>query len=606
MRSTLWMAYRPYWKQGVGYILLGFFGRLLFLSQASLVGFWVDLYSTDPAAAERIPAFLVHFESKDFLGLLLTLSSLGFLLTWLFRIGFSRISAFAVSRLYDETTYRVSRFPMAFFDHQPAGRVITRFSSDYGNVFRLFGGPLAEFLSIVFDLVSMLTLILYSSIYYAPFLVAISVTYWLVFKWNQPAIRERRRKLSASRSPSVAHFAETTQGASVIRSFQRENSFTQRFFKMNAFFLKNKQLAVNQVLLFSLEMNFLTAVLLFSTGVMAFFLLRNGALTLGSVGVVFGFIALSGNTVQMFFEWMNQFEEALVGVERLDQYLRMSIEPGARIPSASVFATGHWQETKDIAKIEKPPACSVEFKNVWFRYGPEFPFVLKDFSLKIEAGEKVGIIGKTGSGKSSLIQSLLYLYPIDRGQISVGGISPQLRPDALDPSRVVSLKEYRSFFSYIPQDPSLLSGTLHENLDPMFLHPTAKILKILQISGLKKWANPEGLAKIIEERGKNLSLGEKQLLCLARCLLQDSPVVIMDEATSAIDPQTEEIMVKLTSEFLAQKSQILIAHRLSTLEKCDRIVWIDQGKILEMASPTILLKKFKTFSTAALESVLLP
>ncbi len=486
---------------------------------------------------------------------------------------------------------------MSFFDNTPAGRIITRFSSDYGNIFRLFGGPLAEFISIVFDLTMMILLITLANPIYLVFVVFIGVMNFLVYKLNQEKLRTSRRELSASRSPSIAHFAETTQGASTIRSFRRQKSFAERFERLDRYFLSQKLSTTKRLINFSVQMNSLTALLLLITGVSAYFMVEKGWATVGSVGVAFSFIALSGNTVQMFFEWLTQFEEAMIGVERLDQYMRMDIEKGSHLPSYAKFATGHPTYSDSVEKylmhrrLTEERNASVQVRDVWFRYRSDLPWVLKGVNFEVHAGERLGIVGRTGSGKSSLIQALFYLYTIDKGHIAINTHQPKLSED----HNGIDLNLYRQSMAFIAQEPILFQGTLRFNLDIKDNLADEKLWNVLEQVGLRSWveSQPGGLLMRIEERGKNLSLGERQLLCMARCLLQEAPIVIMDEATSSVDPQSEEIMVRATEEFFSDRTQIIIAHRLSTLAKCDRILWLQNGEIVALGPTSEVLPRFK-------------
>ncbi|MCE3010593.1 MAG: ATP-binding cassette domain-containing protein [Proteobacteria bacterium] len=593
--QTLYFGYRPFFYRILFCLLLGLTGRALLLANANVIGIWVDSFCKPSAQTGSIcrplPLLFETFSTKDFLSLLLMMSLAGFLMTLVYRVLFSRLSALAVSQIYDETTFRTSRMPMSFFDQTPAGRIITRFSSDYGNVFRIFGGPLAEFLAIIFDLLCMMILITMASPYYLIVVACMMLANFILYRSKRERLRKARRDLSASRSPSIAHFAETAQGASAIRSFVKQKSFSQRFLKLDSEFLNQKLKTLGVVSRFSFEMGFLTAVLLLGTGTMAWFLLQKGLLTVGSIGVAFGFIALAGNTIQMFFDWMAQFEEALVGMERLDNYIRRPLEPGAKLPSRSLFETGHEQYTQsqelELSRLHRqiPERCSVEFSEVRFRYRPDLPWVLHGVSFSIPAGERWGIIGRTGSGKSSLIQALFRMYPLEDGCIRI---------DGKDQSSF-DLTHYRSHIAFIAQDPVLFRGNIRENLDLENKHTDEELCEVLGRVGLGHWGTPEGLHTVIEEKGRNLSQGERQLICMARCLVHRAPVVVMDEATASVDPQSEEILVRATEEFFAERTQIIIAHRLSTLEKCHKILWLQNGHVEMIGTPQEILPVFRRF-----------
>lgn len=607
--ETLWFAFRPYLWAVVLSCLCGLLGRGLLLSNANLIGLWVD--SLCPRFSNDCPertGFTAGWESHDFLIVLAVFVALGFLTTLIFRIVFSRMSAQAVSQLYDETTMRTSRFPMRFFDTTPVGRIVTRFSSDYGNVFRLFGGPLAEFLSILFDLVCMIALASLASPYFVPLILLFMVFHLLIYRRNRHILRENRRELSASRSPSVAHFAETAQGASTIRAFNREKSFHSRFNHLDQYYLNKKWKTVRSVMLFSWQNNLLTALMLLCTGLFSWYLLQRGLVSIGSIGVAFGFITLSGTTVLMFFEWLAQVEEALIGVERMNTFLRHPIEPGSRLPQRARFPTGHpvARPGESSGPAVQGPSAEVQVANLRFRYFEDQKWVLQDFSLTVSPGEKIGIIGRTGSGKSTLAQLLFHLYPLNEGRISINGLEADLSTDSTAASapgftgggnngagQRISLDQFRGCFSYISQDPVLFRGNLRENLDFAGKKSDEELYQALRVVGLVDWARPPFLDMPIEERGRNVSFGEKQLICLARALLQSAPIVIMDEATSSVDPQSEEIMVQATERFFAGRTQIIIAHRLSTLESCDRIVWLQNGKIWADGPPGKILADFK-------------
>ena len=593
--GTLRMAYKPYFLRTLGLIFLGLMGRGLLLANTNLIGYWVDSFCKDPNSCKQPPAFFNTWTSTTYIETLLIMIGLGFLCTLVFRVSFSRLSSRAVSQLYDEVTLRTSRYPLSFFDRTQAGRIITRFSSDYGNVFRLFGGPLAEFFAIIFDLIVMIVLICVASPYYLWAVLFMAVLNYSVYKMNQKSLRKTRRALSSLRAPTIAHFAETAQGANTIRSFSREDVFSDRFYKLDGEYLTQKMKTTGKMMFFALQMNSLTAFLFLFTGGLAYYLIQHKIISVGSVGVAFSFIVFSGNTVQMFFEWLAQFEEAMIGVERMDEYLRLDIEPQAKIPSSAQFQTHHAkyqdsQETPQQNILINTHNAEVTFENLSLRYHKDLPLVLNNVSFTIQAGECFGIIGRTGSGKSSLIQCIFHLYPFENGDISIQGHSPLKDTD---------LNQYRKSIALITQDPVLFKGTLRENLDIENIHTDEELITVLNRVGLSDWLHlqKKGLQSMIEERARNLSSGEKQLICMARCILQKAPVVIMDEATSAVDPQSEEALVKATHDFFKGKTQIIVAHRLSTLKHCDRILWLDKGQIREIGPAAKVISAFEKQSS---------
>lgn len=576
--KTLYWAYQPFFFRILLLLTLGFLGRGLLLGNTTLIGLWVDKACVEDLCSGES----LFVQNKIYFHYLIFSCVFGLALTLFFRIFFSRLSAVSVGRIYDEVTLRTSRYPFSFFDQTPVGRVMTRFSSDYGNVFRLFGGPLAEFISIIFDLIWMAVLILVSHPAFLVIIIFLILSHYIVYALNKRRLRQQRRDLSKVRGPGIAHFNETAQGAVIIRSFARQENFIQRFSKLDQTYLQQRMKTSLNIFFFSLQMNMLTAFSFLGTVLLSYFLITHQLISYGQIGVGFALIAMSGNTIQMFFEWMAQFEEAMVGLERMTDYLYHPLENGSLLPASTEFPTGH-PVKKQVMKEPEILEGSVCFDNVWFRYRDDLPFVLKNLNFEIPAGQRWGIIGPTGSGKSSMIQSLYQFYPLTKGQILLDGTSAQYFED---------LEAYRSKMAYISQESVLFRGTLRNNLDMAEQFSDQEIFQALIKVGLNEFADEQGLKRNIEERGKNLSLGEKQLLCMARCLLQKAPIIIMDEATSSVDPQSEAVMVKATEEFFHGRTQIIIAHRLSTLERCDQILWLENGEIKMIGNPSVVLPIF--------------
>ncbi len=571
--DTLLQAYRPFIVKLLIVCLLGFIGRFLILSNAQVIA---KFYDQNPVlTVENLTVLAKH---------IFFILSLSFAMTVIFRTVFSRLSALAVSRLYDETTFRVSRYPLSFFDQNPVGRITTRFSSDYGNIFRLFGGPLAEFLSILFDLISIFILIALVHSYFLVNLLVASGCFIYILKRNQLKLRANRRELSVLRSPSVAHFSETVQGHLSIRQTDKAKSFIDRFNLLDQVFLKAKFLVSRNVMRFSAELNVISAVLFFANGYLGIHLAKTESLGAGQIAIVLGFTVLATHTLQMFFEWYSQFEEALVGVERLDEYLRAPLEEGAFLPTYADFKTHHPQKSKNldsnqITKNRTDDALTVE--NLSFRYPRQNQEsttpLLSEISFKLKHGEKLGIIGRTGAGKSTLIAALLRLYPIEKGVILINN---EYQTD---------IENHRKQFSLISQDQFFIKGSLRDNLDLFENHTNKDLENCLKTVGLKF-----SLEMPIEEKGQNLSHGEKQLLSLCRGLLQNAEIFIFDEATANIDPQSEKLIEHALKETLSTKTQIRIAHRLQTVQDCDKVMWLENGQIKKIGLPQEVLVAFES------------
>ena len=581
--QLLGWAYKPFAAQSVFWIVLGWTARVMLLGNSVVTGFWMDSLG-DKSKANLAHPYFANWNTDQYLHLLSALCLGGLLLTWIFRLGFSRLSVKAISSIYDEVTVRVSRFPIRFFDRTPVGRVVTRFSSDYGNMFRMFGGPLSEFFGIVFDLIASLVLLLNAHWLGLVCYVTLLLANLLIYQVNKGKIRKARRDQGLLRSPGVAHFAETVQGANVIRVFGKEQVFYKRFQRLDGDFIQSKGRAIVINAFYALQMMITTYGIAFIAGVVGLWLVQHQRLSAGTLASIMVLLSLAGSNFQMFFDWMAQLEEAFVGVERMNEYLRLPLEPEAKLPAGVKFATDHPRSSKNDPKIEalSQKAIGVEFKNLWFRYEDDFPWILKGIDFSIRPGEKVGVIGRTGAGKTTLFQVIQKFYPFQKGKV------------LLD-SQNLGVAQTRSRLAVIPQDPVLFNSTLRENLDIEGKLDDAILLATLERVGLGAWLtrNPSALDVVIEERGKNLSQGEKQLIVMARMSLIHRPLVLMDEATSSIDPQTEQLLVRAMHEVFKAHTQLIIAHRLSTIESCDRVLWLKDGQVELFDKPERVLKNFR-------------
>lgn len=607
--QTIALSFAAYKYRVYFLMLIGIFGRFLLLYSANVMGYWADSLCKAPATCKPVPHFFEGFQSHDFVTTLVGFACVGFVLNTFFRVAISRTGSRSVSTLYDEVTLRTSRLPMSFFDTTPVGRIVTRFSSDYAAIFRMAGGPLGEFFCLLFDLAMMIVLTMIASLWFLPVIVAVVILNWVVYHQTNVKLRKERRASARLRGPTIAHFAETVQGSTAIKVFGKRKTFVTRYDELMKDLLTQKMRTAIAVHLFSFKMSGITVGLLAVTGIWGIWMSHHHLVSVGSLGVAFTFIMMTSTTIQQFFEWLANLEEALTGIERMDDYLRRPLELGARLPVHAQFNLGEPRELlspseKPLAHSKATPQARIVVEKFNLRYRADLPMVLKNLSFTVEPGEHFGIIGRTGSGKSSLIQALFCLYPPESGRITIGGISPELSAvnktyEELANQQMTPIDEYRSRMALIPQEPNLFRGTLRGNLtnDPTL--SDLKLWEALERIGIAQWVRTlkhpgkESLEYPLDEGGKNLSLGERQLICMARALLRDAPIMIMDEATSSVDPASEELLVRATKEHMQGKTRIVVAHRLSTIEEADRILWLDQGEIKMLDRPSVVLPAFR-------------
>ena len=234
-------------------------------------------------------------------------------------------------------------------------------------------------------------------------------------------------------------------------------------------------------------------------------------------------------------------------------------------------------------KKEKwPQKGEISFKNFSVKYRPDTDIVLKNLNLTIKPGEKVGVCGRTGSGKSTMCLCLFRILEAEEGQIFIDGVDIS----------TIGLDLLRNSITIIPQDPCLMEGTLKENIDPFNKSKNSEIIKILKDIGFEYIEEDDKiLDKNIEQNGSNLSVGQKQLICIARALLRKSKIVIMDEATSTLDLKTQSIMLKALDKYFKDSTVLSIAHRIESVMNFDRIMVFDEGELKEFDKPSQLIKK---------------
>ena len=274
--------------------------------------------------------------------------------------------------------------------------------------------------------------------------------------------------------------------------------------------------------------------------------------------------------------WLNVADQQMVSVERVMTYTQLEPEPGY---TRNIHPPNDW-----------PRLGSIQLKNVSLRYYPGAPTVLNNLNFTIKAGEKVGIVGRTGAGKSSLAAALLRM-PEPEGEILIDGI----------PTSNMNIQDCRHVMTYIPQSPFLFNDTLRRNIDPTDRYTDAevwRVLKQVQLNTLleKRGGAREELRSMVTERGANFSVGERQLICLARALLLKTKIILLDEATANVDYKTDQLIQDIIRQATEEYTVLTIAHRLDTVLDYDRIMVLEEGQIVEFGKPDELLKISGSFS----------
>ncbi|OQS03967.1 ABC transporter-MRP [Thraustotheca clavata] len=471
------------------------------------------------------------------------------------RVFFVSLGGMKASKtLFHGLTAALLRAPMRFFDANPLGRVLNRFSGDIGQVDGRIPWSFSYFLSTLFVLIFSLGTTMVVIRTYSVFMLPLIYIYYVIgARYVQPA-REIERLSKTTKSPLMTHISESIEGAVLVRAFGSKQ--VRRFERQHQTNVdKNNEVLFAGDLAgqwFAFRIQVISATMLLVTTLSLVYL--RGVLSPGLIGLVFNYaLQITANLEGMVSIWSG-LEMAMVAPERVAEYT--NIEPEApRVISGSVPA--QW-----------PTAGSLTFTNVSFRYKPNDPLVLKELNFHINAGEKIGIVGRTGAGKSSLTMALFRINEVASGTI------------AIDNSMAI-----------IPQNPILFKGTLRNYLDPFDDYTDEQLWDVLTKVCMHARVSSEELKleSGVEENGENYSVGERQMLCMARALLRQSKIVVMDEATAAIDHETDQNLQRVIREEFASSTVLTVAHRLDTVLDCDRIMVFDQGRCVQCDSPDRLI-----------------
>uniref|UniRef100_A0A7E4UZL6 ABC transporter domain-containing protein n=1 Tax=Panagrellus redivivus TaxID=6233 RepID=A0A7E4UZL6_PANRE len=472
--------------------------------------------------------------------------------------------------LHDELLMSLLRSPMAFFDRTPMGRILNRLSKDIQSIDNEVPGKITYVMSCSADIVMYVA----SAIFVLPVLVAIVIPV-LAFvialtRYYTYAAVQLRRLCSKSWSNVASHTQESYTGIASIRSFNAREKFTS---KMGFVLNRAIEAALTECVCnrwISVRMDFLTVIIGTVFTGLATYLGHSGALATGSVALVMSTGGMLRGLLGYIARVLKDLEMSIVSVERVTEYMNNDHEAEWRKELEPVEA-GNW-----------PTAGEVKFVDFGLRYRENSPLVLKHLNLVIPAGTKVGIVGRTGAGKTSLTMALFRMIEPTTGTIFIDGID----------FTTVGLHTLRENITIIPQEPVLFCGTLRENLDPFNAFDDSALWRAIDQAHLRGFVD-EFTGKLeyeIGEGGGNLSVGQRQLVCLARAILRrTSRLLVLDEATAAVDHETDSlIQASIRTEF-NNCTILTIAHRLNTILDYDKVLVMDAGEIREFDSPTNLL-----------------
>ncbi|RFN54506.1 putative multidrug resistance protein [Fusarium flagelliforme] len=492
----------------------------------------------------------------------------------------------ASRKIHESMIMAILRAPMTFFETTPAGQILNRFSSD---IYRIDQSLPRQFNTLfIYTIKAIFSIAVISS--GAPLFIILAVPLAFLYSYMQRyylgAKRELKRLDGASRSPVFAHFQESLGGLTTIRAFSQQERFSLESERRLDANMKAYVPSITANRWLGVRLEFIGSTIILSTAGLTLVRLSMGRhLSAGMVGLMISYALQITQSFSSLVRASGEVETNIVSAERVLEYTHLSSEAPDTIPN---YRPG----------ISWPASGSVRLVDYSTRYRPELDLVLRKLNLDFKPGEKIGVVGRTGAGKSSLALALFRIIEAVHGSILI---------DDVDIS-TIGVLDLRQRLTIIPQDPALFEGTVRDNLDPCGDHDDTELWAALELARLKDHvaSMAGGLDAKIYEGGSNLSQGQKQLVSLARCMLKPSNILVLDEATAAVDTETDvHIQKTLRDSVFSNRTVITIAHRINTVIDSDRVVVLEKGTAVEVDKPAKLMEQKGAFYQLVKEAGLL-
>jgi ABC-type multidrug transport system fused ATPase/permease subunit len=572
--SVSWSVYASYVRASGSILNAPLVLGLLILSQGAniVTSLWLSWWTSNNFG----------YSMGTYIGVYAGLGATQAIMMFSFMVSLSIFGTTASKGMLRQAITRVLRAPMSFFDTTPLGRITNRFSRDVDVMDNNLTDAMRMYFFSVGSIIAVFALIIAFFYYFAIALVPLFVIFILATSYYRASAREVKRIESVLRSGMFAKFSEGLSGIACIRAYGLQDRFVADIRKAiddmdSAYFLTYS----NQRWL-SVRLDMIGNCLVFTTGILVVTSRFSVNPSIG--GLVLSYILSIVQMIQFTVRQLAEVENGMNSVERL-QYYGTQLEEEAPLKTIEVRKT--WPEKGEII-----------FDDVEMRYRAGLPLVLQGLSMHIRGGERIGIVGRTGAGKSSIMSTLFRLVELSGGHITIDGIDIS----------TIGLQDLRSRLAIIPQDPTLFRGTVRSNLDPFGEHNDLELWSALRQAGLvsadagpttaeqaadgsnSKDTGRIHLDSVVEEDGLNFSLGQRQLMALARALVRGAQIIVCDEATSSVDMETDDKIQATIATGFRGKTLLCIAHRLRTIIGYDRICVMDKGKIAEMGPPLDLWK----------------
>lgn len=542
---------------------------ILPIIQTSWLGYWTDTFSASTSQGTHgiwgrvvsivgidISASSAAVITYGILGIIVLTGWYGERLLWLYR------AAAAGRIIHDQALLGVLAAPLRFFDSTPMGRVLNRFARDVEAVDDQLSWNIEQSFKSLAQTVGALVLILAVMPIIIVVIVPVLFLYYRLQRDYRLSAREAKRLESIARSPRYAHFKELVTGLDVIHGFGREAFFIDTYHNILAGYQRAFWCSIMLNRWFSTRVPIISGFVGLATSVAILFLAWQGGISPGVAGLVLTYALSFWMSLNWTVRAFSEVESRMTSVERLRHYATLEQEP--QTTSLPVLSDD----------VEWPTKGALELKDVCVRYASHLPRVLHNVSFSVEPAMKVGITGRTGSGKSTLFQTLFRFVEPESGTIMVDGV---------DITRV-PLQRLRRSLAIIPQDPTLFIGTVRINLDRFSECTDDEVWEALRRVQLADHIRslPNGLSSAVMEGGANFSQGQRQLLCLARAILTRARIIVLDEATASVDLATDAVIQRTIREEFANVTVLVIAHRLDTVADADLRVELAQGRVVNI------------------------
>jgi len=587
VNSVSFAVYAAYIKAAGGYWIVPVMALLLIMSQGAQIvtSLWLSFWTSDKYR---------QLSDQQYIGVYVGLAISQAFLMFAFTVSLAVFGTNASRILLQNAMYRVLRAPMQFFDTTPLGRITNRFAKDVDTMDNALTDAIRMFAMTFANIIAVFILIIAYYYIFAAVLVPLTIMFIFSANFYRSSAREMKRHEAVLRSDVFAKFSEIVSGISSIRAYGLEKHFNTVFRRSldnmdSAYFLTY----ANQRWL-GVRIDAIGNLMVLVVGILV--VTNTFHVQPATAGLVLSYILSIVQLMQFTIRQLAEVENAMNATERI-QYYATSLDEEAPLKLKPVDPS--W-----------PPKGEIVFDNVQMRYRDGLPLVLKGFDMRVRSGERIGIVGRTGAGKSSIMSTLFRLVELSGGKIRIDG----------ENIAEVGLQDLRNGLAIIPQDPTLFKGTIRSNLDPFSQHTDLELWAALRQAGLIDSTGPQTsidkstnaltekaapeedaasgassgrihLDSVVEEEGLNFSLGQRQLMALARALVRGSQIIVCDEATSSVDMETDQKIQRTIATAFRGKTLLCIAHRLKTIIGYDRICVMDAGQIAELDTPIALWER---------------